>query len=249
MTELSRSEAPFRVCNRGPWTTVEYEAWPDFSLGQTTALTGGAGANFRSGDLADMLITSFIGENYHQPEQVHGRRVAECQKFSCCYRNLDGLVSSRPNQVLTVLTADCLPVYIKEVDNSRWALVHAGWRGLTAGIVTRTLRSKFSGPVDVLVGTGISPKTYMIGEEVAEAAASSLDLEVSELLTLNVLRGDKTEYYLDLQELLRQQLQRDTISVNSFSCTTLSTDGDKVPMISFRCQKSEERMLHWIYKE
>ncbi len=249
MAKLKRSGAAYEVCNRGPWTTVEYKEWPDFSLGQTTALTGGAGADFRSGALADLLLAPFVGENYHQPEQVHGTRVAAVKKNSCCYRNVDGLLTSRPKQVLTVLTADCLPIFIKEADNSRWALVHAGWRGLTAGIVPRTLKKEFKGPVDVLAGAAISPESYKVGDEVVEAAASSLGMTVEDLVSLEVVQGGGEKYRLDLQALLHQQLQISPVCVNSLLCTPLSTDGDLIPLISYRCQKSKKRMLHWIYRE
>ena len=36
---------------------------------------------------------------------------------------------------MMLLTADCLPVAIARADGRRLAVLHAGWRGLEAGVV------------------------------------------------------------------------------------------------------------------
>src|SRR5947209_8711880 len=79
--------------------------------------------------------------------QVHGADVREVVEEPASGRFLepgaepfpksDGLVTSLAGRALTLLTADCLPVAIAAADGSRLALLHAGWRGLEAGIGER----------------------------------------------------------------------------------------------------------------
>jgi YfiH family protein len=60
----------------------------------------------------------------------------------------DGAWTDRPGVVCAVLTADCLPVLLCDAAGTRVAAVHAGWRGLAAGILGNAL--------DVFTGAGIA---------------------------------------------------------------------------------------------
>ena len=77
--------------------------------------------------------------------QVHGTDIREVTERPASGRFLqpgaepfpksDGLVTSSRGRALTLLTADCLPVAIAAADGSRLALLHAGWRGIEAGVI------------------------------------------------------------------------------------------------------------------
>ena len=67
-----------------------------------------------------------------------------------------------------IRTADCLPVII--ISESRIALIHAGWRGLRAGILERALDT-FQGEaqlLEVCIGPAADPMHYEVGQEFAE---------------------------------------------------------------------------------
>lgn len=51
----------------------------------------------------------------------------------------DGLISTQAHDVCCVLTADCLPVFIADIDANVVSVVHAGWRGLCNGIIENAL--------------------------------------------------------------------------------------------------------------
>lgn len=67
---------------------------------------------------------------------------------------------------LLVLAADCLPVAL--ASPGRVAMVHAGWRGLAAGVIERTLDHFEERPAAVL-GPAIAPCCYEVGPEVLAA--------------------------------------------------------------------------------
>ena len=82
----------------------------------------------------------------------------------------DALITAEPDVALLVRTADCLPVAL--AGDGVVAVVHAGWRGLAAdilGATTRRLRAEFGiepTVLDAVVGVGIGPCHYRVGDEV-----------------------------------------------------------------------------------
>ncbi len=103
--------------------------------------------------------------------------------------DLDGHATAQTGLLLAVTIADCIPVYVAARDGGAFALLHAGWRGIAAGILERgvgLLASRTGlGPADLVVhlGVGICGDCYEVGPEVvraiegrAVAGAGPLDL-------------------------------------------------------------------------
>jgi YfiH family protein len=80
----------------------------------------------------------------------------------------DALWSEGPGVPMLKLTADCLPIAIARNNGDRpaLALVHAGWRGLLAGVVEKAVAA-VGGRAFAVVGPAIGPCCYEVGEEVA----------------------------------------------------------------------------------
>jgi len=108
--------------------------------------------------------------------QVHGTDIREVTDRPTSGRFLqpgaepfpksDGLVTSSRGRALTLLTADCLPVAIAAADGSRLALLHAGWRGIEAGVIEAGVAAVGGEPV-AAIGPGAGPCCYAVGEDVA----------------------------------------------------------------------------------
>lgn len=76
----------------------------------------------------------------------------------------DGLITTKTNCPIAVTTADCAPVVL--IAERGVAVVHAGWRGLMAGIVERAgerLTAAAGAPVQALLGPCIAPEDYEFG--------------------------------------------------------------------------------------
>lgn len=86
----------------------------------------------------------------------------------------DALVTTSRRAALAVLTADCAPVALAS-GGGAYGVVHAGWRGLVAGVVERAvaaLRAVGGGPVEAALGPCIHPGCYEFGEtELAQVAS------------------------------------------------------------------------------
>lgn len=114
------------------------------------------------------------------PSQVHGDRVlvvgrqhrgAGVTGRRTAIQDTDALVTDTKGIALSVLTADCLPVFMLDTEKKVIAMVHAGWRGLHHRIVSRAMAVMTevfgSRPQDVMAafGPAIGPCCYRVGEE------------------------------------------------------------------------------------
>ena len=92
----------------------------------------------------------------------------------------DALVASAPGAALVVLVADCAPVAMVG-DNGAYAAVHAGWRGLVAGVVeqaARRLRSLGADEVIAALGPCIHPECYEFSRADLDGVAARLGPQV-----------------------------------------------------------------------
>lgn len=79
----------------------------------------------------------------------------------------DGLWSDEPGLPMLAFSADCLPIAIARTDAPRrLAVVHAGWRGLSEGVV-ETAVAAVGGPSAAAIGPAIGPCCYEVGDEVS----------------------------------------------------------------------------------
>lgn len=120
------------------------------------------------------------GVTVHRTRQVHGAIVLPATAAAAePWPEADALVSDLGGQSLWVCGADCTPVLIADPINGRVASCHAGWRGVAAGILHKTvaaLRPDPSNRGDLLVALGpaISGETYQVETGVALTVARSL---------------------------------------------------------------------------
>ena len=103
--------------------------------------------------------------------QHHSADVLRAQPGSRGERG-DGLWTDEPGLPLLALAADCLPIALARVAGDRrsrpaLAVLHAGWRGLLGGIASAGVNALGGGLVSAVVGPGIGPCCYEVGEDVA----------------------------------------------------------------------------------
>lgn len=113
--------------------------------------------------------------------QVHGAALAFHDAPTAEMSAVDGHVIRQPGPIGLVYTADCLPVAVAGPGGV--AMLHCGWRGLAAGIVSRGVEAV--GGADAAIGPGIGPCCYEVGDEVL-AEFSGLGEEVADGRMLNL---------------------------------------------------------------
>ncbi len=105
--------------------------------------------------------------------QVHSDVCVEADGRAGCLGEGDALMTAVPGAVLSVRTADCVPLLIVDPERRAVAAVHAGWRGTVWNIAARTvaaLAERFGSRAEDLqaaIGPGIGECCYEVGPEVA----------------------------------------------------------------------------------
>ena len=80
----------------------------------------------------------------------------------------DGLWTAEARLPMLAMSADCLPIPIARTEGARaLSLLHAGWRGLSEGVVAAGVAALGDGPKAAVVGPAIGPCCYEVGPEVS----------------------------------------------------------------------------------
>ena len=105
--------------------------------------------------------------------QVHGATVVEADHLEN-EADADASVARAPGTVCAVMIADCMPVLLCDDAGSVVAAAHAGWRGLSAGVVENTVRTMNVAPDCLLayLGPAIGPHAFEVGADVRDAFVS-----------------------------------------------------------------------------
>jgi YfiH family protein len=133
--------------------------------------------------------------------QTHSVDVVELDGQSVIPLNADASYTSLPKQICAVMTADCLPILLCNIDGTEVAAIHAGWRGLASGIVENTLATLSSKPKTLLawLGPAIGAKSFEVGEDVLRC----FDDNEKNAFGKHHKQG---KYWLDLHDLAIRQL-------------------------------------------
>ena len=104
--------------------------------------------------------------------QIHSATVHRAEAGSRG-RPADGLWTDEPGLPILAMAADCLPIALARAGGEApaVAVLHAGWRGILAGIVEEGVQA-LGGRVHAAIGPGIGPCCYEVGPEVAQRFAT-----------------------------------------------------------------------------
>lgn len=99
--------------------------------------------------------------------QVHGTKVVDLDQLSLS-REGDAAVTRVKNRVCVIRVADCMPVLLADDEGAVIGAAHAGWRGLSAGVIENTISvmGVNGNRLVAWLGPAIGPTVYEVGDEV-----------------------------------------------------------------------------------
>lgn len=148
----------------------------------------------------------YFPEALHQTLQVHGAMVWRhgpgASPDDTGTVRADALVAATQGVAVAVRVADCVPVLLADVATGAVAAVHAGWRGVVAGVVGASLDVLGARSENVLaaVGPSIGPCCFEVGDDVARAIAASTPAPV-------VVHRPRAKPHVDLWRAVEAQLR------------------------------------------
>lgn len=171
-------------------------------------------------------------------EQVHGAEVIDAGSPEP--RRADASLTRASGVVCAVLTADCLPVLLCDAAGSRVAAVHAGWRGLAAGVLENAVAALDAPYLMAWLGPAIGPDAFEVGAEVRQAFVAPHPVSAH---AFTPAHGGK--WRADLYELARLALARAGVSrvYGGGWCTY----GDPERFYSYRRDVKTGRMVTLIW--
>jgi len=173
-------------------------------------------------------------------EQVHSNKVVDAENSRVL--QADASFSRIKGVVCAVLTADCLPVFFCNLSATEVAVAHAGWRGLHAGIITKTIQAMESSVDEILVNLGpaIGPQSFEVGVDVFDAFTNSNPLNESAFAVT-----DNNHFLCDIYHLAKIELQ--SLGITKITGGDFCTYRDKQQFYSFRRQPLTGRMANLIW--
>ena len=189
-------------------------------------------------------FTEFKGLPVQYMNQVHGKSVGIINNFSNePIPNTDALFTKSNKVSLAIMSADCLPVAITNTEGTEIALLHAGWKGLSSGIIQETLKifNTENKGLKSWLAPCISQMKYEVGIDVYEAF-----MNVDEESVKNFQQVDSKKWLFDLKAEAARVLKNLNVQVFQSNYCTYT---DKDMFYSYRRNKTDKRVLTLLWRK
>lgn len=168
-------------------------------------------------------------------EQVHGTTVIDLADWSPRIQ-ADGAFTEARGRVAVVKTADCLPILLAGNQPPWVAAVHAGWRGLAAGVVDAAVVAYPGDPsnLQAWIGPAISQGAYEVDDEVYQAFVGK-----DRLLVAFFAPSRSGHWWADLPGIAKKRLEQ--LGILQVALSGLCTAGEPDRFYSYRHAQARGR--------
>lgn len=181
--------------------------------------------------------------------QVHGARVVDLDRApeasgAAVLEEADASVTRRPGVVLAIQVADCMPVLFSNRAGTVVAAAHAGWRGLSQGVLEATLAALETDPGQVIayLGPAIGRDAFEVGADVRDAFCRADAAAETAFRPKN-----PGKWLADLEWLARDRLARAGVTAVTAASACTVTQPER--FYSFRRDRVTGRMAAFIWLE
>jgi len=168
--------------------------------------------------------------------QVHSDKIINIDKYEIRDKwsefklNADGFVTSKPNTLLTILTADCIALLAYDPKNKVIGAAHAGWRGSKDNIALNLITAmeklgSSSKDIVVAISPSIRACCYEVDESVAKHFTSYPDA---------LVKTAKDKWHLDLSVVNKEQLLNAGVKEEHIEVSSICTACKSKEYFSYR---------------
>ena len=164
--------------------------------------------------------------------QAAGAGVSE---FDTALPDTDALITRESGLILSIYTADCLPIFIFDPVTPAIGLAHAGWRGTLKGIAAKTLEKMTIAfqtvPTQcwIAIGPAIGTECFKVSENVADQFAAIFP---------EVVTSEPPDYRVDLNRFNRWLLRNSGVSDEQIISSGLCTSCLRNDFYSYRADQT-----------
>ncbi|MUH58202.1 MAG: hypothetical protein F2790_03525 [Actinobacteria bacterium] len=117
------------------------------------------------------VATAIGSESVRRVRQIHSAAVVHIDALDESAEG-DAIITNRVGEAVALIVADCAPLLLVDPAGHQLAVVHAGWRGLAAGVIEATVNALDAdvSQLHVAIGPAISGDRYQVGPEVIAAS-------------------------------------------------------------------------------
>ena len=155
--------------------------------------------------IKDIINEFHPTKNISIPQQIHSNNVLFIKQANI-FSNTDGLITSNQKLILALKVADCVPIYLYDVQNKNFGLIHSGWRGTIGKIVLKGIykmldnNSKIQN-IKVLLGPCIKDCCYEVDYNVSKYFHDDCKIKVKDnkwMIDLHkTIKNDLLEFGID----------------------------------------------------
>lgn len=191
------------------------------------------------GKLSSELITerpfNEIQKNIHchafaflnQVHKAEGKIIiGNCSDFPMLTHDGDYLITQEKNVGIGILTADCLPIIVYDPVQKIISSIHAGWKGLTRGIIKQVLLQlqqdffvKLSDLV-VMIGPSADDCCYEVKQDFVDEVHLHYPHTKAFLYTSGTIKFSLVKYLKEI--IIENGLSENQLDVSNFECTICS---------------------------
>lgn len=189
------------------------------------------------------LLRQFLPAEPKWLAQVHGTRTVEADGVALPVE-ADAAFSRSSGVVCAVMIADCLPLLLCDREGGVVAAAHAGWRGLSAGVIESAVAATGVAPARLLayLGPAIGPEAFEVGADVFDAFVSR-----DRTARIGFKPHAAGKWLCDLYALARQRLN--ALGIGAVFGGGLCTYSEPARFFSHRRDRISGRMAALIWRE
>lgn len=171
-------------------------------------------------------------KNIVRPYQTHTNNVKKVGEnkgiFLEEYTSVDGLITNKPNNILSLTFADCTPIYLFDPNKRAIGNIHSGWQGTVKQIAKKSIEKMIetygSNPKDIIcvIGPTIRKCHFEVEDDVKEMFSNQFNC-MEDIITKGEIKQGKQKYYIDTVKINKNMLMemglREENIIDSKICT------------------------------